>query len=153
LSFSVWNTIIPETTEVPKTPLVLDEFTSDALFYALLHCEVLHPEIVYAQAILETGHFKSRIYREYNNLFGLYNSYKGDFYKFDHWTESIQAYKKYIQYKYEPPGSYYHFLEDLGYAEDPDYIYKVKDIVKRYEKDNKKRRRNRKSYQIIHSTC
>lgn len=104
---------------------------------ALNYYNITHPEIVYAQAVLETGNFKSRICKEYNNLFGLYNSRTGDYYKFEHWSESVIAYLDYIQIKYHPPGDYYLFLKRIGYAEDPDYIIKVKKIVKKNNNDKR----------------
>lgn len=99
---------------------------------------VLHPDIVRAQAILETGHFRSKVFLEYNNLFGLYNSSKKEYFKFNHWTESVVAYLKFIQYRYEPPDDYYQFLENIGYAEDPLYISKLKKVQLRfkYEESN-----------------
>lgn len=106
-----------------------DKHPSESLMDALLYYEVKHPEIVYAQAILETGHFKSNLCINHNNLFGLYNSRKQEFYTFNHWTDSIEAYIKYIQYRYIPPNDYYEFLDNIGYAEDPNYINKLKKIV------------------------
>ena len=101
---------------------------SEHLLSALKYYEIEYPRIVMAQAILETGHFKSNVCISYNNLFGLYNSRKGDYYRFDHWSESVEAYKKYIQYKYKG-GDYYAFLDHIRYAEDPNYIKKLKVIV------------------------
>ena len=97
---------------------------------ALIYYEIEYPEIVFAQAILETGHFRSKLCKENNNLFGLYNSKKKEYFKFSHWAESVEAYKNYIQYKYFY-GDYYLFLDSIGYASDPQYINKVKNIVKR----------------------
>ena len=111
---------------------LLSEAPDDYLMEALEYYNVEHKNIVYAQAILETGHFRSKVCKEYNNLFGLYNSYKGDYYKFDHWSESVVAYLNYIQYRYKPPDDYYQFLIKIGYAEDPQYVEKLKNIVKRY---------------------
>ena len=37
---------------------------------------------VLAQAVLETGHFKSRVCLEYNNLFGLYDLRRHDYYHY-----------------------------------------------------------------------
>lgn len=130
------NMSIP-TKAVPKV-IIIDEpeFLSsdcpnrDLLIDALEYYDVKHPDIVYAQAILETGHFKSRVCKEYNNLFGLYNSYTKDYYKFDHWSDSVLAYVDMIQYKYQQGENYYDFLERIGYAEDPYYTNKVKSIVK-----------------------
>ena len=111
---------------------LLSEAPDDYLMEALEYYNVKHKNIVYAQAILETGHFQSKVCKEYNNLFGLYSSYKGDYYKFDHWSESVVAYINYIQYRYKPPDDYYQFLINIGYAEDPQYVEKLKNIVKRY---------------------
>lgn len=106
----------------------------DGIVEALLYYDIQHPDIVYAQAILETGNFKSKQCLEHNNLFGLYNSRKQEYYKFEHWTQSIIFYRKYIQNRYYMMGyddiHYYNFLQRIGYAEDPNYINKLKQIVK-----------------------
>lgn len=101
----------------------------DGLMEALIYYEVQHPQIVYAQAVLETGHFKSDLCLNDNNLFGLYNSNKGKYHSFNHWVESVIAYKDFIQYKYKPSEDYYEFLQRIGYAEDADYISKLKKVV------------------------
>lgn len=90
---------------------------------------VKFPEIVLAQAILETGHFKSYICRNNNNLFGLKSG--NTYMKFTHWTESVAAYKEYIQNWKKPPKDYYKYLKDLGYAKDPEYTKKLKEIVRK----------------------
>ena len=98
----------------------------------LVACEyygIKHPSIVTAQAILESGNFKSEVFKKYNNPFGLYNSTTKSYYKFNHWTEAIIAYQNMIEYKYEG-GNYYTFLDSIGYAADQDYIRKVKAIEK-----------------------
>jgi flagellum-specific peptidoglycan hydrolase FlgJ len=109
-------------TEIPNRELV-----SKALEYY----GIQHSDIVLAQSILETGHYRSKLCKENNNLFGLYNSKKKEYFKFTHWTESVEAYKKYIQYKYQG-GDYYNFIDSIGYASDSLYIPKLKNIVKRY---------------------
>lgn len=53
---------------------------------------IKYPKIVLAQAILETGWFKSSICRNKHNLFGLTNPRTGKYYEFNHWTESVKAY-------------------------------------------------------------
>jgi hypothetical protein len=82
---------------------------------------ILYPDIVLAQAILETGWFRSVVCREKNNLFGLTNPRTGQYYEFDHWTESVTAYKTKVQYKYRG-GDYLTWLRDLPYAESATYI-------------------------------
>lgn len=84
---------------------------------------------VMAQALLETGHFSSRVCKEYNNLFGLYDSKSRDYFRFARWEDSVVGYKKMIQYKYKG-GNYLNFLKRIGYAEDPRYITKIAKMAK-----------------------
>lgn len=105
----------------------------EGLWEAIDYYGLQYPEIVYAQAVLETEHFKSDLCIYSNNLFGLYDSNNKKYFRFNHWSESILAYRDMVQYKYKPPNDYYQFLKDLPYAEDKDYINKLKNIVRRYE--------------------
>ena len=89
---------------------------------------IYHPDIVLAQAKLETGNYKSKACTVYNNLFGLRKP-DGSYYKFNSWQESVKAYKDWIQNKYIPPNDYYDFLDSIGYAEDGNYTNKLKDMV------------------------
>ena len=84
---------------------------------------------VLAQAMLETGNFSSRVCKEYNNLFGLYDSKNRDYYRFERWEDSVVGYGKMIQYRYKG-GNYLNFLKRIGYAEDPRYITKVAKMAK-----------------------
>lgn len=125
--------------KLEQPEFLLSEDPESDLKKVLEYYGVLHPEIVYTQAILETGHFRSKVFKEYNNLFGLYDSRKHDYFRFKHWTESVAGYKYLVQFKYKPPDNatnedYYKFLIELGYAEDPSYVSKLKQIIKRNEK-------------------
>jgi uncharacterized FlgJ-related protein len=103
--------------------------SEENLYNELVAQGVDFPEIVTAQALLETGHFKSYACLQQNNLFGLRDS-KGKYMSFPHWTDAVAAYKKYIQrYNHPVPEDYYAYLQELGYAEDPQYIDKLKQIV------------------------
>lgn len=84
---------------------------------------------VLAQAMLETGNFSSRVCKEYNNLFGLYDSKNRDYYRFERWEDSVVGYGKMIQYRYKG-GNYLHFLKRIGYAEDPRYVTKIAKMAK-----------------------
>ena len=117
-----------------EQPSFFSKSPQEGLMEALEYYGVKHPQIVHAQAILETGYFKSDLCLNRNNLFGLYNSKKHRYYTFGHWTESVVAYLNYVQYRYKPPNDYYKFLSDIGYAEDPDYINKLKVIVSKNDK-------------------
>ena len=96
---------------------------------ALEAYHVKYPRIVIAQALLETGYFTSRVCWECKNLFGLRRPSDGSYYKFDHWEESVKAYRDYVQYKYKG-GNYLQFLDRIGYAEDKAYTLKVRQIAK-----------------------
>ena len=114
------------TTFESKTP-------EEGIDEALIYYGIEHPTIVKAQAILETAHFTSDLCIKNNNLFGLYDSKNKRYYSYNHWWESIEAYKKLIQRKYNNSKYYYKFLEDIKYAEDKDYINKLKEIAEELE--------------------
>ena len=100
---------------------------------ALIYYGIKHPTIVKAQAILETAHFTSDLCVKNNNLFGLYDSKNKRYYSYNHWWESIEAYKELIQRKYDNSKYYYMFLEDIKYAKDKEYINKLKEIAEELE--------------------
>ena len=100
---------------------------------ALQYYNIKHPTIVKAQAILETANFTSDLCVKNNNLFGLYDSKNKRYYSYKHWWESVEAYKKLIQRKYNNSKYYYMFLEDIKYAKDKDYISKLKEIAEKLE--------------------
>lgn len=138
LRYSVENIKSPEIkveyTVNEQQPDFFNKLPQEGLMEALEYYDVKHPKIVQAQAILETGNFTSERCLVDNNLFGLYDSKRQRYYSFDHWTEGVVAYLNYIQYRYKPPDDYYKFLQDIGYAKDPHYINKVKEIVKQNDK-------------------
>lgn len=121
----------------PPKPMFFQKPAEEGLKEALVFYDIHHPDIVYAQAILETGHFQSQGCLRDNNLFGLYNSRSKKYHKFSHWAVSVVKYKEWIQRRYKPPEDYYKFLSRIGYASDPTYISKLKQIVKK--QDDKRR--------------
>ena len=102
----------------------LPELTIPNLIEEIRRNGIKYPKIVLAQAILETGWFKSSVCRNKHNLFGLTNPRTGDYYEFSHWTESVRAYYTKVQYRYKG-GNYLLWLKNIGYAEDPGYIRAV----------------------------
>lgn len=105
------------------------KLSKENLYSELVAQEIDYPEIVLAQALLETDNFKSYSCKVRNNLFRLMRK-DGTYMEFDHWTNSVHAYKKYIQKYKEVPNDYYKYLNDLGYAKDSIYIIRVKEIIK-----------------------
>ena len=107
----------------------LPELTIPNLYKEIIRNGLLYPKIVLAQAILETGWFRSSVCRNKHNLFGLTNPRTGKYYEFNHWTESVRAYYTKVQYKYKG-GNYLLWLDEIGYAEDPKYIIAVENVMR-----------------------
>ena len=109
----------------------LPTLTIPNLYEEIRRNGIQYPKIVLAQAILETGWFRSSVCRDKHNLFGLTNPRTGKYYEFGHWTESVRAYYTKVQYKYKG-GNYLLWLRDIGYAEDPGYICSLTQICRKY---------------------
>lgn len=116
-----------EKTEVSERK-ELPALTIPNLYQEIIRNGIRHPKIVLAQAILETGWFRSPLSRNRHNLFGLTNPKTGKYYEFNHWTESVRAYYTKVQYKYKG-GNYLLWLHKIGYAEDPRYVREVMKVV------------------------
>lgn len=118
-----------------EQPEFLLKSPQEGLKEALEYYEIPHADIVFAQAYLETGNFKSNHCVNDNNLFGLYNSALGRYMKFDHWVRSVEAYKKYFSDKYiDTTEDYYQFLKRMHYAKAEDYDKAVETIRKQFFK-------------------
>jgi hypothetical protein len=77
--------------------------TRENIYKYIVACGIKHPDIVYRQALLESG-FCSNLYRKANNLFGMRvarsrpTTAKGEyngFARYDNWMESVQDYALY----------------------------------------------------------
>ena len=117
----------------------LPTLTIPNLYQEIIRNGIRHPKIVLAQAILETGWFRSLLCRNRHNLFGLTNPKTGKYYEFNHWTESVRAYYTKVQYRYSQKKQinssdvdYLKWLRDIGYAEDPRYIQAVVQVMKQH---------------------
>lgn len=110
----------PVKTAYIDTPSVQNVYTE------LKKQNIKHPKIVLAQSILETGYYQSNVCKSHNNLFGLMKG--NNYHSFSHWKQSIAYYKNHVQSRYKG-GDYYSFLANIGYAQDPAYIDKLKELV------------------------
>jgi flagellum-specific peptidoglycan hydrolase FlgJ len=118
-------------------PLLSIGQTTNEVFIELKKQDVKFPEIVLAQSLLETGWYQCKgCSMDVNNLFGLYNSKKKSYFPYDNWKESIGGYKRGVQYKYfkKEYKDYYQFLNEIGYASDPEYTIKLKKLVEKIKK-------------------
>lgn len=119
--------------DIIKAENQLPALTIPNLYKEIIRNGILYPKIVLAQAILETGWFRSSVCRNKHNLFGLTNPRTGKYYEFNHWTESVRAYYTKVQYKYKG-GNYLLWLDEIGYAEDSKYIVNIINIMNSYLK-------------------
>ena len=128
--------------ELLVVDLQRDDFTEEKLADLLKKLKIKYPEIVLAQARLETGGYKSRIFRENHNLFGMkeavrrINTAQGTQYNhayYEHWRESVYDYAFY-QCRYmgqvRSREEYFNLLSQ-SYAEDPVYVTKLKNEIKK----------------------
>lgn len=111
---------------------LFSEFTLRRMIYIL---QIEHPQIVFIQAQIESAHFKSNIFRENNNLFGMKVAEKRASVSigknrghavYSSWQYSVIDYKL-MQQRYAPNKTrkeYFVYLE--RYAEDPNYIKTIK---------------------------
>jgi len=106
-----------------------------ALFFQvqqeIYESDILYPEIVFRQAILETGWFEcENCSMDHNNLFGF--CYKKKYLEFDDWKESVAYYsrwqKRHFKGNTDNPEEYYQFLEDIGFATNPKYVERLKGV-------------------------
>ncbi len=104
---------------------------------------------VLSQSILETNAFTSNIFYENNNLFGMKKprirqtkatgTNRGHA-TYDHWSDSVKDY--YLWYDFmtqnKEYNNYHAFLNIVGYAEDSEYILKLKSIENNLLVENRK---------------
>ena len=127
------------TKEVWAESKTLPALTIPNLYQEIIRNDIKHPKIVLAQAILETGWFRSPFCRNRHNLFGLTNPKTGKYYEFNHWMESLRAYYTKVQYRYSQKNrinssdvDYLKWLRDIGYAEDPRYVRELIKVMQNY---------------------
>lgn len=133
-------------TEYEKVVIVQkqDVFSEDKLAGMMKELNVKFPWIPMAQSMLETGHWKSNIFHENNNLFGMKEAKQrittsegtqNNHAYYQHWRESVYDYAFY-QCRYlggiRSEQEYFDYLS-ASYAEDPNYIKALKQTIERYK--------------------
>ena len=127
-----------------ETVLIVDdlnEFSEEKLIEEINKLNFKFPHIVLAQSILETGHYKSKIFKENNNLFGMkearvrLNLAKGTQYGhayYDDWQESVTDYALWYStfaYRCKSEKQLYKLL-DKQYAEADAYVSSLQHVIK-----------------------
>ena len=135
-------------TSVPQEEMisinVADSFNEESFKEYLLDLNVKFPHIVYAQAVLETGRFSSKIFRNNNNLFGMKEARQRATTNagselghavYNSWRESVVDYALFqcaFLTKIRTEEAYYAYLRE-NYAEDPNYIKLVQKIASEFK--------------------
>jgi hypothetical protein len=89
--------------------------SENELYCYIKEIGILHPEVVLKQAIYETGHFKSNIYKKKNNVFGFRRTSKYIYYK--NWQACVDYYKVWQDKHYkDTTQNYYTFLQKINYS-------------------------------------
>jgi hypothetical protein len=87
---------------VKKQPQKIVPFTPENFAKEVVKQNIEHPEIAIAQAMIESGHFTSNIFKSNNNPFGmkfpeqrktLASSKKLGHAFYNHWTDAVKDYK------------------------------------------------------------
>lgn len=117
-----------------------NEFTPEKLIQEIKDKNYKFPHIVFAQAKLETNNFTSELFKINNNLFGMRKANKrittskeahNNYAYYDNWRESLEDYGYYYSTylnKINTEEEYYNYLSQY-YAEDPEYVFKLKKII------------------------
>ena len=126
---------------------VQNNFTEEKFINKIKQLNLKYPHIAYAQAMLESGNFTSKIFKENNNMFGMkqartrINLAKSTQYNhayFETWEDCLLdfAFHRATYFsKLKTEQDYYNYLGKY-YAEDPSYIGKLKSMVNKHKLKN-----------------
>ena len=124
------------------------EFSEEKLIEKIAELNFRYPHIILAQAKLESGNFKSTIFLENNNMFGMReaklraNLARGTnraHAYYDSWQESVLDYALYYSTylsDIRTEGEYFEYLKQ-NYAEDPTYVQRLKEMIKKQDLKSK----------------
>ena len=121
--------------DITKEQVIQEITFEDSVYNYILELNIQHPEVVLRQARIESGNFKSRIFLENNNMFGMKipnkrpNMVSGSnrgYAVYNSWQESIIDYALYQVYsgKNLSQEDYIKMLNN-NYAEDVNYLNKL----------------------------
>ena len=125
--------------------LKIGDINNGWLYSEIKEQGIKFPDLVFAQAILETGHFKSTVFRDNNNLFGMRLpkvrkttaiGKKRGYATYSDWIMSVQDYKLWqssIPKKYLKNRETYIIYLQKVYCDCRNYTKQIKKIVNRYK--------------------
>lgn len=115
------------------------------VYYTIVKYNIKFPNIVFAQSLIETGHFTSDLLHMENNLFGMKyptrrettssGKSNGGYASYSEWIDSVEDYSLWQQNmigdKDEITEEEYLKLLGRVYAEDKEYVNKIKWLIYR----------------------
>jgi uncharacterized FlgJ-related protein len=125
-----------------------NEFSEAKLIEKIKQLNFKFPHIILAQSYQETGHYKSGIFLENNNLFGMKQAQirvtlaKGtnrNHAYYDSWQDSVNDYAMfYATYlsDLKTEGEYFEYLKQ-NYAEDPTYVQRLRSLIQKRDLKSK----------------
>lgn len=94
---------------------------------------IKHPNVIWAQARLESGNFESKTYKQKRNCLGIYDSKRKQYAWFNSWQECVKAYRDRVQYRFKKENAtdeeYIRWLISINYATDKNYANKIRNIM------------------------
>ena len=116
-------------------------FSPQALYDYIKELNLAHPDIIFAQAVIESGHFKSVVFKNNHNLFGMKEGYrrpntcKGvemNHAYYDTWKESVLDYALFQASYLRSLKTEEQYLEylDQNYAESGNYKKTIISVMK-----------------------
>lgn len=118
---------------------------SDEILYNYLKTmRVPHADIIVAQALLESQNFNSDLFKRQNNFLGMKRSReristtgqgKGEYKDYTNWQECTTDYIFWMDHYQAHKLNRDEYFKLLGkiYAEDPKYVEKLKEIIKKFK--------------------
>jgi flagellum-specific peptidoglycan hydrolase FlgJ len=141
------TTIIGQETLVQKTIINNDDrLTKQKLYEQIIKYGIKFPDIVFVQAILESGEFTSKLFKSANNLFGMkvpskresvrIGATRSGYSKYEDWMFSVYDYSLWqdhvLKTRDDITKKQYFALLGKIYAEDPKYVSKLKQGISKY---------------------
>jgi flagellum-specific peptidoglycan hydrolase FlgJ len=123
-----------------------ESISKESLYEQIIKYGIKFPDIVFAQAILESGEFTSKLFKSANNLFGMkvptkresarIGATQSGYSKYGDWGYSVYDYSLWQEHMLKTRNDItkkqYFALLGRVYAEDPQYVNKLKRRISEY---------------------
>jgi len=99
-----------------------DPPSENEVYCYIVSIGIKNPDIVLKQAIYESGHFKSNIFKTKNNLFGFRRT--ATYITYKNWKACVDYYKEWQDKRYKDASQdYYTFLQKINYSGHSNFDY------------------------------